>query len=90
MWGSDYPHDEGSGPFTREHLRLVMHELDVEEKRRILGGTAAELYGFDLDALAPLAALHGPTIAELAEPLAELPADANSALLRSAAARRVA
>lgn len=90
MWGSDYPHDEGSGPFTREHLRLVMHDLDVEEKRRILGGNAAALYGFDLDALAPLAAAHGPTIDELAEPLDELPADANSALLRSAAGRRVA
>ena len=24
MWGSDYPHDEGTAPFTREHLRQVM------------------------------------------------------------------
>ena len=23
MWGSDYPHDEGTHPFTREHLRQV-------------------------------------------------------------------
>ena len=23
MWGSDYPHVEGSHPYTREHLRLT-------------------------------------------------------------------
>ena len=23
MWGSDYPHDEGTYPYTREHLRQV-------------------------------------------------------------------
>ena len=23
MWGSDYPHDEGTAPFTREHLRQL-------------------------------------------------------------------
>jgi predicted TIM-barrel fold metal-dependent hydrolase len=83
MWGSDYPHDEGTAPFTREHLRQVMSDLDVAEKRRILGENAAELYDFDLDALAPLAAAHGPTVDELARPLDELPPDANSALLRS-------
>ncbi len=90
MWGSDYPHDEGTGPFTREHLRLVMSHLDVAEKRQILGENAAALYGFDLDALAPLAAAHGPTVEELAQPLDELPANANSALLRSKPSSRVA
>ena len=25
MWGSDYPHDEGTYPFTREHLRQLFH-----------------------------------------------------------------
>jgi predicted TIM-barrel fold metal-dependent hydrolase len=83
MWGSDYPHDEGTPPFTREHLRQVMCDLDVEEKRRILGGNAAKLFGFDLDALAPLAARYGPTVDELARPLAELPPEPNAALLRS-------
>lgn len=90
MWGSDYPHDEGTGPFTREHLRMVMSDLDVAEKRRILGENAAALYDFDLDALAPLAAAHGPTVEELAVPLDELPPNPNSALLRSAPARQVA
>jgi hypothetical protein len=50
--------------------------------RRILAGNAAELYGFDLDALAPLAAEVGPTVDELREPLTTLPENANEALLR--------
>jgi predicted TIM-barrel fold metal-dependent hydrolase len=90
MWGSDYPHDEGTGPFTREHLRQVMSHIDEDEKRAILGGNAAELYGFDLDALAPLAAEHGPTVEELAQPLEELPPNPNAALLRGTPHERVA
>jgi predicted TIM-barrel fold metal-dependent hydrolase len=84
MWGSDYPHDEGTPPFTREHLRQVMIDLPEPDKRAILGENAARLYGFDLDALAPLAAQHGPTVEELAQPLTELPDKANSALRRGA------
>ena len=84
MWGSDYPHDEGTGPFTREHLRQVMIDVPVEEKRRILGLNAAELYGFDIDALAPLVAEYGPTVEELQVPLDELPDGANQALLQHA------
>jgi predicted TIM-barrel fold metal-dependent hydrolase len=90
MWGSDYPHDEGTGPFTREHLRQVMSHIDEPEKRAILGENAATLYGFDLDALAPLAAKYGPTVEELAQPLEELPPNPNSALLRATPAARVA
>ena len=84
MWGSDYPHDEGTAPFTREHLRQVMHDLPEADKRAILGENAAKLYGFDLDALAPLAAEHGPTVEELSQPLTELPEKPNSALRRNA------
>jgi hypothetical protein len=84
MWGSDYPHDEGTGPFSREHLRQVMYDLDEPTKRAILGENAAKLYGFDLDALAPLAAQYGPTVEELSQPLTELPENANSALRRNA------
>ena len=48
----------------------------------MLAGNAAKLYDFDLDALAPLAEQYGPTVDELAQPLNELPDDANEALLR--------
>jgi hypothetical protein len=83
MWGSDYPHDEGTAPFTREHLRALFHDTDPAQLRNLLGGNAASLYGFDLDALAPLAAQFGPTVEEIAVPLTEMPPEPNEALLNS-------
>lgn len=82
MWGSDYPHDEGTPPYTREHLRLIFHDTPEAELRDILAGNAAKLYGFDLDKLAPLAAEYGPTVEEIARPLDKLPENPNSALLK--------
>ena len=83
MWGSDYPHDEGTHPFTREHLRQLFSDTDESEMRAILAGNAAELYDFDLAKLAPYAAKVGPTVAELHEPLTQLPAEPNEALLKA-------
>jgi len=68
MWGSDYPHDEGTHPHTREHLRRRFHNLPREETEMMLAGNAARLYGFDLDALAPLAEKFGPTVSEIETP----------------------
>ena len=44
----------------------------------MVGGNAARVYGFDLDALAPVAAQIGPTVDEVARPLEtdEIPAEA--------------
>jgi hypothetical protein len=83
MWGNDYPHDEGTSPFTMEALRAVFHDVGESDLRAALGGNAAKLYDFDLDALAPLAEKYGPTIDEIAVPLTELPEKPNSALLRA-------
>jgi predicted TIM-barrel fold metal-dependent hydrolase len=85
MWGNDYPHDEGTAPFTKETLRAVFHGVPETELREVLAGNVARCYDFDLDALAPLAAQHGPTVEELATPLTELPDDANAALRKAAA-----
>jgi hypothetical protein len=82
MWGSDYPHDEGTYPFTREHLRQIFHDVDEATMRKILAENVAKLYDFDLDKLAPLAAEHGPTVEELKVPLTELPPNANETLRR--------
>jgi len=82
MWGSDYPHDEGTFPYTRQHLRQIFHDAPPAELQRILATNAAELYGFDLDALAPLAAEVGPTVEEIAVPLLQLPDPPNEALLK--------
>ncbi|MFP3899953.1 MAG: amidohydrolase family protein [Acidimicrobiia bacterium] len=73
MWGSDYPHDEGTHPYTREHLRARFSGFDPAELRKLLAGNAAALYDFDLDALAPLAARIGPTVEEVATPIDHVP-----------------
>jgi predicted TIM-barrel fold metal-dependent hydrolase len=84
MWGSDYPHDEGTGPYTKENLRAVFHAVGEAELRAALAGNAAKLYDFDLDALAPLAEKYGPTVDEIATPLTELPEHPNAALRKAA------
>jgi predicted TIM-barrel fold metal-dependent hydrolase len=81
MWGSDYPHDEGTAPFTREHLRQLFSGWTEEQMRPFLAGNCAELYDFDLEALAPIAAKYGPEVAEISKPLLELPPEPNEALL---------
>jgi predicted TIM-barrel fold metal-dependent hydrolase len=78
MWGQDYPHTEGTYPYTREALRNTFSSVPTDEVAAMLGGNAAAVYGFDLDALAPIAARVGPTVDEVATPLVEVPADAYS------------
>ncbi|MYL03147.1 MAG: amidohydrolase family protein, partial [Acidimicrobiaceae bacterium] len=78
MWGSDYPHHEGTYPYSLESLQRAFSDWSEADMRAVLGTNAAELYGFDLDRLAPLAAQHGPSVDQVATPLAEIPAKATS------------
>ncbi|HET6875097.1 MAG TPA: amidohydrolase family protein [Acidimicrobiales bacterium] len=78
MWGTDYPHYEGTSPYTREALRFSFHDIAPAQLHPILGRTAAKVYGFDLDALAPLVERIGPTEEEVATPLESVPAGARS------------
>ena len=80
LWGSDYPHYEGTYPYTRKSLRHTFHAMPQAEVRAMLGENAAKLYGFDLKALDPIAARVGPTPDEVAVPLSpeEMPADSMS------------
>jgi len=73
MWGSDYPHKESSHPFSKDAIRLSFAGVDPTEVQMMLGDNAAKLYGFDLDALAPIAKGIGPIVGEVARPLS--PAD---------------
>jgi predicted TIM-barrel fold metal-dependent hydrolase len=70
MWGSDFPHLEGCWPFSRQHLRLAFAGVPEHEVRMMVGQNAAGVYGFDWAQLEALADQHGPTVAEVAEPLA--------------------
>jgi hypothetical protein len=73
MWGSDYPHLEGTPPFSKEAIALTFAGVERSEVEAMLSGTAAEIYGFDLDALAPIAAEVGPSVAEVAAGLEVIP-----------------
>ena len=73
MWGSDYPHDESTFPHTREGLRRAFAGASRSDLERMLAGNAAEVYGFDLGALAGLAARWGPTVDELSVPYQGVP-----------------
>ena len=78
MWGSDYPHDEGTAPYSREGLRIAYAGLSRHEVAAMTGGNAARVYGFDLGLLDPIAARVGPTVREIAEPLTDIPPEATS------------
>lgn len=67
LWGNDFPHPEGTWPNTKQWLRDSFHDIPVDETRTMLGLAAAEIYNFDLDALAPLAAKIGPTPDDLGQ-----------------------
>ena len=60
MWGSDYPHPEGSWPFTRKQMHQTFRGLPEADVAAMLGGNAAAFYGFDPEKLAPLVAEIGP------------------------------
>ena len=65
MWGSDYPHLEGTWPRTMESLRATFASYPEEEIRTILGITAAEVYGFDQEALASIGDKVGPALSDI-------------------------
>lgn len=60
MWGSDFPHPEGSWPYTRQQLAETFHSLPAGEIAAMLGGNAARFYGFDTEKLASLVQRIGP------------------------------
>jgi len=70
MWGSDYPHIEGSHPHTDEHPRPTFGEMTAEEATKVLTTNAAKLYRFDVAALQALADQHCPTKAHVASGIA--------------------
>jgi predicted TIM-barrel fold metal-dependent hydrolase len=64
MWGTDYPHPEGSWPFTRKQMTDTFRDLPEDEIAAMLGGNAVDFYNLDLDALRPIAERIGPERSE--------------------------
>jgi predicted TIM-barrel fold metal-dependent hydrolase len=60
MWGTDYPHPEGSWPHTRKKMRQYLTGIAEPDLDKMLGLNAVAWYGLDVDALAPIAARIGP------------------------------
>lgn len=73
MWGADYPHAEGTTPYTTEALRATFAGVPEGDCRQMLGETAARLYNMDIDALRRVADKIGPTVAEVGQPLLDFP-----------------
>ena len=65
MWGTDYPHLEGTWPHTMDRLRETFASYPEQEIRAMLGETAASVYGFDLEVLSPIAERIGPDLQEI-------------------------
>jgi len=68
LWGNDLPHPEGTYPHTRRWIGERFRDVPEDETARILGLTAAKVYGVDVDALAATVARIGPTPADVHGP----------------------
>jgi predicted TIM-barrel fold metal-dependent hydrolase len=85
LWGSDYPHVEGTWRFpespdepsiTRLSMAHAFHGLAEEDIRRMAGLNAVECFGLDVAAIAKVAERIGPALSDLGrEPdLSQVPA----------------
>ncbi len=77
MWGSDYPHTEGTWTFsedrsepsvTRLSLANTFHDLGEEAIRRMVGGNAVDCYSLDRSAVDEIARRVGPSLEEVSTP----------------------
>ena len=48
LWANDYPHHEGTWPHSAETIERTMGMLDDEERAKVLGLTAARIFGFEV------------------------------------------
>ena len=46
MWSSDYPHTDTTWPNSRQCIEETFKGVDQEDRRKLLAGNAARLYGF--------------------------------------------
>jgi predicted TIM-barrel fold metal-dependent hydrolase len=74
MWGSDYPHQEGTWPYTDISLRWTFGcDVSSSDLRAMLGENAARCYNLDLKPLRAIADRIGPRESALRVPVEKLP-----------------
>lgn len=95
LWGSDYPHlegtfvnpeDTGAPSVTRQALRHTFAGVSSHDTLRMVGGNAIDVYGLDAVALQEIAEdIGAPTLDELATPIESVPAGASLTAFRTGA-----
>jgi predicted TIM-barrel fold metal-dependent hydrolase len=95
LWGSDYPHLEGTFVYqedrdlasvTRLSLRNTFSNVPEAEMRRMVGGNAIDVYNLDAHALQEIARkIDAPDVDELSTPIDAVPAGASATAFRSGA-----
>ena len=48
LWANDFPHHEGTWPYSAQAIERQMDHLDDGERARILGLNAARIFGFEI------------------------------------------
>jgi predicted TIM-barrel fold metal-dependent hydrolase len=61
MWGTDYPHPEGTWPNTPHQMAVSLGGLPESDLRAVLGLNAVKAFDLDLEAVNKIAAKIGPT-----------------------------
>ncbi len=62
LWANDFPHHEGSWPYSAQAIERTMSHLDDGERAKILGLNSARIFRFDI----PERYLHHPDAAAVA------------------------
>jgi predicted TIM-barrel fold metal-dependent hydrolase len=65
LYGTDYPHLEGTWPNTHEKLSTTFAGYSESDARAILGGNALDVYAFDREKLAPIVDRIGPRLSDI-------------------------
>ena len=65
MFGTDYPHHEGTWPNTRAWIAVAFEGVPEDEARLVLGENAISFYGLDRSNLAKTAEAIGPLPSEV-------------------------
>ena len=66
MWGSDYPHPEGSWPNTVSAMIDTFKGLPEDDIAAMLGGNALAFYGFEEAGITEIANRVGPKRSDFA------------------------
>ncbi|MSW29160.1 MAG: amidohydrolase family protein, partial [Actinobacteria bacterium] len=67
LWGTDFPHPEGTWPNTHEWLKKTFFDIPIDESRVMLGLSAGDAFSFDMDALRKISEKVGPTPTDLGQ-----------------------